>query len=151
MPSHRENIMVHLLSALGGATGAKFVSRDPIELVELHHTHQLPAALLQEGEQVIDPHFEQDSTFVPQALTLYVLTVTVLVVVVKAGGVNTILNAWMADLLTASMIDRTRGGAAMDTHFLGVSPPREDRVVPDNLAAAEMRFAVRYVAPANTL
>lgn len=151
MPSHRENIMVNLLSALSGATGAKFVSREPIELAELHHSHQLPAALLQEGEQVIDPHFEQDSTFVPQALTLYVMQVAVLVVAMKASGVNTTLNAWMANLLTTSMIDRTRGGAAMDTHFLGVSPPREDRVVPDNLAAAEMRFAVRYVAPANTL
>jgi len=161
MASHREDIMAHLLTALRSINGPptythtlgpdQVVTREPLGIIELERSQQLPAALLEEREQAVDPHFEQDSSFVPSALSMWVLQVTVLVLVEERSGVNTGLNAWMADIITAAMVDRTRGGAAIDTHFLGVSPPRENRVIPDGLAAAEMRFQVKYVSAANAL
>lgn len=153
--------MASLLAAIQAINGApdytftvgadKIVSRDPIEILELHHAHQLPAAILEEGEQVIDPHFEDASAFVPAALSLSSLSVTVIALLTKRGGVNTDLNAWMADILKAITADRTRGGSAIDTFLMSIGPPREDRAIPDDLAAAEMRLVVKYVHQANTL
>lgn len=161
MASHRENIMAHLLTAIQGINGAptytqtigpdQVITREPRAMYEIEREQQMPAALLEEREQAVDPHFEQDSSFVPSALSMWVLQITVLALVADISGVNTTLNAWMADIITAAMVDRTRGAAAIDTHFLGVGPPRENRVIPDGAAAAEMRFQVKYVAEANTL
>jgi len=39
----------------------------------------------------------------------------------------------------------------MDTMLVSIAPPRENRVIPDGLAAAEMVFAVKYVHRANSL
>jgi hypothetical protein len=161
MPSGRENIMANLLTAIQAINGAptytyavttdKVVSREPLEIVELSRAAQLPAALLQEDTQDFDYHFEQSSGLVPADLTMSTFKVTVLALLEKRGGVNTALNAWLADILKAVMVDITRGGAAFDTMLVSIGPPRENRIVPDDLAAAEMQFAVKYIHTANTL
>lgn len=161
MPSGRENIMANLLTAIqaiNGAptytntvTGDMVVSREPLELVELARSANLPAALLQEDTQTFDYHFEQSAAMVPADLTMSTMNMTVLALLEKRGGVNTELNAWMADILKAVMVDITRGGAAFDTILVSIGPPRENRVVPDDLAAAEMQFAVKYIHNANAL
>lgn len=161
MPSYRENIMASLLTSIQAINGPptythtvgadQIVSRDPIDILELHHAHQLPAAILEEGEQVIDARFEDASAFVPAALSMSSLNVTVIALLTKRGGVNTDLNAWMADILKAVTVDTTRGGSAIDTDLVSIGPPREDRAIPDDLAAAEMRLVVKYVHQANTL
>lgn len=132
-------------------TADKVISREPLEIVELSRSAQLPAALLQEDTQDLDYHFEQSSSMVPADLTMSTFKITVLALLEKRGGVNTALNAWLADILKAVMVDITRGGAAFDTILTSIGPPRENRVVPDDLAAAEMQFAVKYIHRANTL
>lgn len=132
-------------------TADKVISREPLSLVELSHAHQMPAALLEEQQQTINPHFAENSAFVPSALSLSTFEITILALLVKRGGVNTELNAWMADILKAVTVDSTRGGAAIDTFLLSIGPPKEDTAVPDDLAAAEMRFIVKYIHSANQL
>jgi hypothetical protein len=159
--SHREQIMAHLLTAVQAINGPPtytntvtpnmLLTRDPVNLAEVARGHQVPAAILEEHEQIVNSHFEQDSTFVPSALSFSRLHVVILALVVKRGGVNTALNAWLEDLLKAIIVDTTRGGAAIDTVFTSVSAPREDRAVPDNLAGAEMRFSVMYSDQHNQL
>ena len=161
MPSNRENIMANLLTAIQGINGPptytnslgadNIVSREPLELIEIHRSQQMPAALLQEETQALDDHFEQSAALVPADLTMSTFTVSVLALLTMRTGVNTALNAWMADILKAVMVDITRGGAAMDTMLVSIAPPRENRVIPDELAAAEMVFAVKYVHRANSL
>lgn len=132
-------------------TADKVISREPLEIVELSRSAHLPAVLLQEDTQDLDYHFEQSSSMVPADLTMSTFKITVLALLEKRGGVNTALNAWLADILKAVMVDITRGGAAFDTILTSIGPPRENRVVPDDLAAAEMQFAVKYIHRANTL
>lgn len=161
MPSGRENIMASLLTAIQAINGPPtytntvtadmVISREPLEIVELARSSNLPAALLQEDTQTPDYHFEQSAAMVPADLTMSIFQVTVLALLVKRGGVNTALNAWIADILKAVMVDITRGGAAFDTMLVSIGPPRENRVVPDDLAAAEMQFAVKYIHKANEL
>ena len=161
MPSTRESIMANLLTAIQGINGAPtytntvsadmVISREPLELIELNHEHQLPAALLEEGQQTIDPHFEDASAFVPAALSYSTLAVTVIALLVKATGVNTALNAWMADIVKSVTSDRTRGGVAIDTFLLAILPPRENRIIPDGLAAAEIHLHVKYLHQANVI
>ena len=161
MPSNRENIMASLLTAIQGINGSptytnsvgadNVISREPLELIEIHRSQQMPAALLQEETQTLDDHFEQSAALVPADLTMSTFTVSVLALLAMRTGVNTTLNAWMADILKAVMVDITRGGAAMDTMLVSIAPPRENRVIPDGLAAAEMMFVVKYVHQANSL
>jgi hypothetical protein len=161
MPSSRENIMASLLTAIQGINGSptytntvgadNIVSREPLELIEIHRSQQMPAALLQEETQTMDDHFEQSAALVPADLTMSTFTISVLALLAMRTGVNTALNAWMADILKAIMADITRGGAAMDTMLVNIASPRENRVIPDGLAAAEMMFAVKYVHRANNL
>ena len=127
------------------------VTRDPLTVLELHRDHQFPAALLEEGAQTVDPRFEQSAAFVPRTLSMSHFLVTVLALVRHRTGVNTELNAWLADLLQAVQIDPYRGGLAQDTLFQSITPPREDRIIPDYLAAAELRLMVKYVHPMNLL
>src|SRR3989304_2224406 len=111
MPSGRENIMANLLTAIQAINGApnytntvttdKVISREPLEIVELARAAQLPAALLQEETQDLDYHFEQSSSMVPADLTMSTMNMTVLALLEKRGGVNTALNAWLADILKA--------------------------------------------------
>ena len=150
--------MLTAIQAINGApnytntvTADKVISREPLEIVELSRSAHLPAALLQEDTQELDYHFEQSSSMVPADLTMSTFKITVLALLEKRGGVNTALNAWLADILKAVMVDITRGGAAFDTILTSIGPPRENRVVPDDLAAAEMQFAVKYIHRANTL
>ena len=161
MPSIRESVMANLLTAIQAINGSptyvntitsqQVVSREPWTIVEITRANQFPAILLSEDTMTPDYHFEQTAAFVPSDMTLYAFDVAILVAVEARSQANTALNSWLADVLKAVMVDITRGGVAYDTVMTSIAAPQENRVVPDGLAAAEMRFRVKYMSAANTL
>lgn len=157
--SARELIMVNLLAAIQSINGAptyanslttnNVISREPIELIELHRA-AFPAALIEEGSQDVISHLDSgDGLILSQSQSLF--RISVLALVAKVSGVNTTLNAWLADILKSVMVDIRRGENAFDTRLESIGPPDENTIIPDGLAATRMVFVVRYLHSADSL
>lgn len=159
MASTRELIMANLLSVVQAISGPptyannlssdNVITREPLEITELHRS-SFPAAILGEGAQDVASHFDTgDGIILSQSQSTF--RVNILALVAQVVGVNTKLNAWLADILKAVMKDITRGGVAFDTQLESIGPPDENTIIPDGLAAVQMVFAVRYLHSADTL
>ena len=112
--SKRESIAASVVTAIGGVTAIKYVTREPFDFTKLSNA-QFPAVIVQTGQET-----RSDITIGGDSITREGSIDYQIIGYVKSTTIDTARNELVELIEEALDADRTRGGYALDTQVVSV-------------------------------